>query len=118
MKKILLLVVILLPFAAMADQDTVRLLCKTGIETEPSMDPNVKESYDVVVKFLDDGAILTIDGVDYDLEQEYYDAPVAFYRMDPWYNLQIGNRNHSTKYALGIPSNEEFARYTSCEEIE
>ncbi len=83
----------------------------------PSKDPTVKESYDVIVQFLDDGAILTVDGKKYELKQQY-DARVAFYSVNPWYNLQIGNRDYMTKYSLGIPTNESFARYTSCEEIE
>lgn len=115
MKQLLLLPIILLSVPAMAD--TVHLLCKTDIAERPSTDSNVKEFYDVVVNFLDDGAILTVDGVEYNLKQQY-DARVAFYSMEPWYNLQIGNRDYATKYSLGIPTNEDFARYTSCEEID
>ena len=106
---------VLLPWSAMAD--SVHLLCKTDIAEHPSTDPNVKESYDVLVNFLDDGAILTVDGVEYNLKQQY-DARVVFYSAEPWYNLQIGNRDYATKYSLGIPTKEEFARYTFCEEID
>ncbi len=117
MKKLLLLPIILLSVPAMADSDNVHLVCRTDIATIPSTDPNVKESYDVKIKFLDDGAILTFDGVEYQLKQQY-DVRVAYYSMEPWFNLQIGNRDYSTKYALGIPTNENFARYTACEEID
>ena len=107
---------LLLSLSAHADDD-VHLICKTDIARHPSTDSNVKESYDVHVKFLDDGAILNIDGASYALKQEY-DARVSFYSDNPWYNLQIGNRNYATKYALGIPTNEPFARYVPCEEID
>lgn len=107
---------VLLSLAAYGE-DEIHLLCTTDIATHPSADPTVKESYDVQVKFLDDGAILTVDGKQVPLKQ-VYDARVAFYSMEPWYNLQIGNRDYSTKYALGIPTNEDFARYTSCKEID
>lgn len=117
MKKLLVLPLVLLSLVACSEQKEVHLLCTTDIATTPSKDPNVKESYDVRVKFLNDGAILTVDGNEYKLKQEY-DVPVAFYSMEPWYNLQIGNRNYSTKYTLGIPTNEGFARYTSCKEID
>lgn len=93
------------------EPDTLHLICRTSLS---ETDPTVKEQYDVTVKFLDDGAILIVDGVEYALEQEY-DAKVAYHRVDPWYNFQIGNRQLG-KYALGIPSNEDFARYTQCEE--
>ncbi|MDE6481623.1 MAG: hypothetical protein K2L25_02265 [Alphaproteobacteria bacterium] len=93
------------------EPDTLHLICRTSLS---ETDPTVKEQYDVTVKFLDDGAILIVDGVEYALEQGY-DARVEYYRFDPWYNFQIGNRQFG-KYALGIPSNEGFARYTQCEE--
>ena len=118
MKKLLLLPIILLSVPAMADADNVHLVCRTNITTTPSTDPNVKESYDVKIMFLDDGAILTVDGTEYNLKQQYDDARVAYYSMEPWFNLQIGNRDYPTKYTLGIPTNENFARYTSCEEID
>lgn len=117
MKKILLVPIILLSMPVMADTDNIHLVCKTDIAERPSSDPNVKESYDVRIKFLDDGAILIFDGTEYELKQQY-DARVSFYRSDPWFNLQIGNRDYTTKYALGIPTNEKFARYTFCEEID
>lgn len=117
MRKVLLLSVVLLSMPAIADVDSVHLVCRTDIATTPSTDSNVKESYDVRIKFLDDGAILTFEGAEYELKQQY-DARVAYYSMEPWFNLQIGNRDHSTKYALGIPTNENFARYTACEEID
>lgn len=117
MKKLLVLTIVLLSLSACNEQKEVHLVCTTDITTTPSKDKNVKESYDVVVKFLDDGALLTVDGTEYELKQEY-DVRVAFYRFEPWYNLQIGNRNYPTKYALGIPTNEDFARYTLCEEID
>lgn len=117
MTKLLVLPIILLSLAACTEQNEVHLLCTTGIAEKPSTDSSVKESYDVRVKFLDDGAMLMVDGNEYELKQ-VYDARVEFYRTDPWYNLQIGNREYSTKYALGIPTNEDFARYTSCKEID
>lgn len=117
MKKLLLLPTVLLTLVACSEQNEVHLLCTTGIAENPSTDSGVKESYDVRVKFLDDGAMLMVDGQEYELKQEY-DVQVSFYRTEPWYNLQIGNRNHATKYSLGIPTNEDFARYTSCEEID
>jgi len=117
MKKLFLLPMVLLSLTAYAEQDEIHLLCTTDIATHPSSDPKVKESYDVRVTFLEDGAILNIDGAEYNLKQEY-DARVSFYSNEPWYNLQIGNRNYATKYALGIPTNEGFARYTSCKELE
>ena len=116
MKKLFMLLMSL-SLIACAEQDEIHLLCTTNVATRPSTDPTVKESYDVRVKFLDDGAILTVDGAEYNLKQEY-DARVSFYSNEPWYNLQIGNRNYATKYVLGIPTNEGFARCTSCEELE
>ena len=117
MKKILFILPIVLLALTGCEKNEVHLVCRTGIETKPSTDPNVKESYDVMVKFLDDGALLTVDGVEYELKQNF-DARVEYSRFDPWFNLQIGNRDSSTKYTLGIPSNEGFARYTTCEEID
>ena len=117
MKKILFVLPIALLALAGCEKNEVHLLCKTGIEANPSTDPSVKESYDVRVKFLDDGALLTVDGVEYELEQQY-EARVEYSRSNPWFNLQIGNKKAATKYSLGIPSNEGFARYTSCEEID
>ena len=118
MKKIIFCLPVLLCVLTACDRrpDTVHLICKTGIEQTPSADTNVKSSYDVIVRFLDDGAVIIVDGVEYLMDQEY-DARVSFYRTEPWYNLQIGTRNHATKYSLGIPTNEEFARYTSCEQV-
>lgn len=118
MRKNLIVLPILLSILSACDKqpETIHLVCKTGIEEFPSKDPNVKSSYDVVVRFLDDGAIMVVDGVEYAMEQEY-DVRVSFFSAEPWYSLQIGNRNHATKYALGIPTDEEFARYISCEEV-
>jgi len=118
MKKILFVLPVALLALAGCEKKEVHLICKTGIETSPSTDSNVKESYDINVKFLDDGALLTVDGVEYELEQDYDDARVSYHRFDPWYNLQIGNRQFSTKYSVGIPSDEGAARYTACEEVD
>lgn len=118
MKKILFALPIILSMFSACDKQSedIHLICKTGVEEFPSTDPNVKSSYDVVVRLLDDGAIIFVDGVEYAMKQEY-DARVSFYSTEPWYRLEIGNRNYATKYALGIPTDEEFARYTSCEEV-
>lgn len=113
MKKLFIIMAAMAGLAACEkkEPDTLHLICRTTLS---ETDPTVKEQYDVTVKFLDDGAILIVDGVEYELEQDY-DARVAYHRFDPWYNFQIGNR-HFGKYALGIPSEEGFARYTQCEE--
>ena len=94
------------------DADTLHFICRTSLS---DIDSSVKESYDVTVHFIKDGAILTVDGQEYELEQGN-DAGTEYYRWDPWYNFQIGNRMFG-KYALGIPSNEGAARYTICEEV-
>ena len=36
----------------------------------------------------------------------------------PWYNFKIDAPEMNNKYSLGIPTNEPFARYTSCKEVE
>lgn len=114
MKKLFIVMLAITSLAACnkKEPDTLHLICRTTLS---ETDPTVKEQYDVTVKFLDDGAILTVDGTEYKLEQDYDNARVSYHRWDPWYNFQIGNRNFG-KYALGIPSNEGFARYTKCKE--
>lgn len=106
MKKITVLFGVLLSLGACHEDKDVRLLCH-GMDTD----------YNVVVHFLDDGALLNIDGQEYELKQQY-DARVAYYRFDPWYNLQIGNRDFATKYSLGVPGGDGAAKYTSCEELD
>mgnify|MGYP001052995877 FL=1 len=114
MYKLFVALAMLATLSACKQQETktLHLVCKT---TPSETAPSVRPQYDVTVNLLADGATLTIDGQTYDLIQEY-DAPVSFYRHDPWYNFQIGNRKYG-KYALGIPTNENFARYITCEEV-
>lgn len=114
MKKIFFVLAIVVSMAACGkkDSDTLHLTCRTSLS---DIDSSVKEQYDVTIRFIKDGAVLTVDGQEYELEQGN-DAATEFYRFDPWYNFQIGNRQFG-KYALGIPTSEGFARYTICEEI-
>lgn len=112
MKKLLFLYAALLPNIVSAQ--VVNLKCWTNF---PDLKPTTQREYNASVEFLDDGAILTIDDKKITLKQEY-DAPVVFYSEDPWYNLQIGNRKYLTKYALGVPSDEDFALYLNCEEVQ
>lgn len=111
MKKICFVIACLV--SGVASAQTVNLNCYTE---HKGLSPETRTQYTVSVEFLEDGAILNVDGKLTFLTQQY-DAPVAFYSMNPWYNLQIGNRDYSTKYALGVPSNEPFALYLSCDEI-
>ena len=108
MKKIMVLFGVLLSLVACHENKEVHLLCR-GMD----MDYNVN----VVVRFLDDGALLNIDGQEYELKQQY-DARAVYYRFDPWYNLQIGNRDFATKYSLGVHADDGTAEYTMCEEID
>jgi len=116
MKQLLLILPIFALAASPVYAETIRLNCKTELS---ETDPSVKPQYDVTVTILADGAILTIDGQEFTLDQEN-DAGISFSRWDPWYRFTIGDRklapNH--KYALGIPTNESFARYTLCEEVQ
>ena len=84
MKKLLFILPVVLIALTGCEKNEVHLICKTGIETQPSTDPNVKEFYEVMVKFLNDGALLTVDGVEYELKQQY-DARVVYGRFDPWF---------------------------------
>ena len=104
MKKIILFCGLLLSLVACEKKDEVHLLCKSSTD-----------SYDVIVRFLNDGAMLTVNGQEYELKQQY-DARVAYYRFDPWYNFQIGNRDFSTKYSLGVLTDNGTPFYTPCEE--
>lgn len=113
MRKMLLILPLLVFATSSLFAETIRLTCKTDLSEH---DQNVREQYDVVVTILDDGAVLNIDGKEIPLKQQY-DAKVSYYSVDPWYSLQIGNRDYSAKYALGIPTDEPFARYTLCEEV-
>ena len=99
MKKICFVIACLV--SGVASAQTVNLNCYTE---HKGLSPETRTQYTVSVEFLEDGAILNVDGKLTFLTQQY-DAPVAFYSMNPWYNLQIGNRDYSTKYALGVPSN-------------
>ena len=73
------------------------------------------EGRDVVVDFLDDGALITVDGSRYAFIQEY-DARAAYYNADPWMRLEIGRRDQPTKYAFGEIVND-IATYKPCQEL-
>ena len=99
--------------------ETIKLVCKTELS---QTDTSVKELYDVTVVIQEDKAILNIDGNEFvlDKDDQGVDEPErAFYRWDPWYRFAINNKYIAPeqKYILGIPTEEEFARYTLCEEV-
>ena len=118
MKKLLLLPVLFLMAACGKTGDLPRhLVCKTSLS---EYDPNVKESYDVrIVEQNKDSIVLNVDGESVVLiKQLDKDGTVYYYSENPWYNFRIDDPNMQIKYSLGIPTNEPFARYTSCAEVE
>ena len=113
MKKLLLVLPLVVLTTGPLSAETIKLTCRTGLS---KTDPSVKELYDVTVTIADEKATLNIDGQEFILEQEN-DAGISFSRWDPWYRFAIGDRQMASKYSLGIPTEEDFARYTTCEEV-
>ncbi len=113
-KTLFFLMVALLGLGACDKQpDTLRLICE---HREPVDIPQRVEFYEVNINFNDKVAVVSGKGEEYELQQQY-DAPVAFYRTEPWYNLQIGNREFSNKYTLGISMNDSVV-YIPCHEAD
>jgi hypothetical protein len=93
------------------------LICETSLS---KYDSNVKESYDIkIIGEYSNGIVLNIDGESLVLTKNIEkDGSVFYYSETPWYNFKIDAPEMKNKYSLGIPTNEPFARYTSCKEVE
>ena len=93
------------------------LICEKSLSEH---DPNVKESYDVKIDEYQNGIALTVDGEGWVLiKYTEEDGTVYYYNEKPWYNFRINDPQMSaSQYNLGIPTNEPFACYTSCMEVE
>ncbi|MBQ2844860.1 MAG: hypothetical protein IJE79_02505 [Alphaproteobacteria bacterium] len=119
MKKIALVLPVLFfgTFCNAAQSLPQHLICKTALS---EYDPNVKESYDVRITEYANGIVLNIDNESFVLiKMIAKDGTVYYYSETPWYNFRIDNDPQmASKYNLGIPTNEPFARYTSCREVE
>ena len=116
MKKLLLILPIFTLFSSSLFAETIQLECNTTLS---ETDNSVKERYDVSVSISDDTAILNIDGNEFTLDIDDQTPDIkAFYRWNPWYRFAIDDPMFEYKYALGIPTDEDFARYTMCQEVQ
>lgn len=100
MKKILMLLPVLV-LCGCDGNETIKLKCD-----------NISEP--VTVTLLKDGAILNVGDQEYALTQQF-EARVVYFRFDPWYNFQIGNKDFLPEYKYSLGHDVDgAAQYDGC----